>query len=191
MSQKVPFLNPDPLKWWNRLESIARFWIDGEDSWALLDSGSTITAVTPEFVDVCFFDVGPLSDLPDGTQGINGFNRVFSWSLGYLIIRVQVEGVWGYNKDQVTLVILDSTGFWSWVPVTLGTPSSNWIIYVIKESEINELSVSMNGSRIAQLLACWQAELSIQRETVINQAVDPNDLNEVVKTTKREEVDAF
>ena len=62
---------------------------------------------------------------------------------------------------------------------------------MIKESEIDELSVSLNGLRIAQLLAYWQAGLSIQKETVTNQAVDPADLNEVVKTTKKEEVDTF
>ena len=87
-----------------------RVWIDGEDSWALLDSGSTINALTPEFVDVRSLDVGPLSNL---SNGINGFRGVFSWPLGYIIIRVQVEGVWGYNEDQVTLVIPDSTGFGS------------------------------------------------------------------------------
>ena len=63
------------------------------DSWALLDSGSTINAVTPEFIEVHSLDVGPLSDLADGTLGINGFGGVFSQPLGYIIIRVQVEGV--------------------------------------------------------------------------------------------------
>ena len=59
--------------------------------------------------------------------------------LGYIIIRVQVEGVWGYDKDQVALVIPDSTIFGSQVPVTLGTPTINQIINMIKESEIDEL----------------------------------------------------
>ena len=62
---------------------------------------------------------------------------------------------------------------------------------MIKENEIDELSVSLNGSRIAQLLANQWAELSIQKETVANQSVDPTNLNEVVKTTKKEEVDTF
>ena len=127
----------------------------------------------------------------DGTLGIYWFGRVFCWPLGYIIIRVQVEGVLGYNEDQVALVILDSTGFGSQVLVSLGTSTIKQIINRIKESEINELSVSLNGSRIAQLLACQWAELLIQRKTVTNQAVDPTDLNEVVKSTKKEEVDAF
>ena len=188
---KVPFLTPDPLNQWSGPESIARVWIDGEDAWALLDSGSTINAVTLECVDVCSLDVGPLSNLSDGTLGINGFSRVFSWPLGYVIIRVQKEGVKGYDEDQVALVIPDSTGFGSWIPVTLGTPTINQIINMIKESEIDELLVSLNGSRIAWLLACWQAELVIWKETVANQAVDPNNLNEAVKTTEKKEVAAF
>ena len=81
--------------------------------------------MTPEFVDVCSLDVDPLSNLSDGTLGINGFRGVFSWPLGYVIIRVQVEGVWGYDEDQVALVITDSTGFESQVLVTLGTPTIN------------------------------------------------------------------
>ena len=40
-------------------------------------------------------------------------------------------------------------------------------------------------------MACQQAGLSIQRETVANQTVDLTDLNEAVKITKEEEVDAF
>ena len=86
-----------------------------------------------------------LSDLSDGTLGINDFRGVFSWPLGYVIIRVQVEGVWGYEEDQVALVVPDSTGFGYWVPVTLGMPNINQIISVIKESETDELSVSLNG----------------------------------------------
>ena len=46
MSQKVPFLNPDPLTWWSGPENIAQVRIDGESNWALLDSGSTINDVT-------------------------------------------------------------------------------------------------------------------------------------------------
>ena len=119
-----------------------------------MDSGSTINAVNQEFIEVHSLDVCPFSDLSNGTLGINGFRGVISWSLGYVIIRVQVEGVLGYDEDQVALVIPDSTGFGSQIPVTLGIPTINWIINMIKESEIDELLVSLNGSRMVQLLAC-------------------------------------
>ena len=75
----------------------------------------------------------------DSALGINDFWGIFSWPLGYVIIRVQVEGVQGYNEEQVALVVLDSTVFGSQVPVTLGTPTIKQIINVIKESQIDEL----------------------------------------------------
>ena len=78
----VPFLNPNPLTWWNGPENIARVKIDGENSWVLFDSGLTINVVTPGFTEAHSLDVGPLSDLMDGTLGINGFGGVFSWALG-------------------------------------------------------------------------------------------------------------
>ena len=81
--------------------------------------------MTLEFVKACSLDVGPLSDLVDSTLKINGFGGLFSQPLGYVIIRVQVEGVKGYDKDQVALFIPDSTAFGSRVLVTLGTPTIN------------------------------------------------------------------
>ena len=102
MFQKFPFLNPDPFTQWSGPRNIARVQIDGESTWALLNSGSTINAVTPRFDGGSFFGCWPLlDDLMDGTQGINGFWGVFSQPLGYIIVRLQMEGVWGYNEDQV------------------------------------------------------------------------------------------
>ena len=118
------------------------------------------------------------------------FGEYFSQPLGYIIVRVQVEGVWDYDEDQVALAIPDSTVLGSWVTVTLGTPTK-WIINVIKESKINELLVSLHGSGMAPLLACWLAELLVKEEVAMHQTVDQTDLKEVVKTIKREEVDAF
>ena len=50
MSWKTPFLNPDLLTHWSGPENIAWVKIDDEGSWVLLDSGSTINAVTLEFI---------------------------------------------------------------------------------------------------------------------------------------------
>ena len=85
-------MNPNPLTHWSGPENIAWVRIDDKSSWALLDSGSTINAVTPEFIEAYSLDAGHLSDLVKGTLGINGFGGVFSQPLGYVIIRVQVEG---------------------------------------------------------------------------------------------------
>ena len=134
-SWKYLFLNPNPLTWWSGLKNIARVKIGGESAWALSDSSLTINVVTPEFVGAHSLYVFPLNDLMDDSLGINGFGGVFSWSLGYGIVRVQLEGVQGYDEDQAALVVLDSTVFGSQVPVTLGTPTINWIINMIKKAK--------------------------------------------------------
>ena len=61
--------------------------------------------MTPEFVKASSLDVGSLRDLVDGTLKITGFGGLFSQPLGYVIVRVQVEGVKGYDEEQVALVI--------------------------------------------------------------------------------------
>ena len=81
--------------------------------------------VTLEFFKACLLDVGPLSNLVDGTLKINGFGGLFSQPLGYVIMRVQVEGVKGYNEDHIALVVPDLTTFGVRVLVTLGTPTIN------------------------------------------------------------------
>ena len=55
----------------------------------------------PRVHEACCLDISPLSNLVDGTLNMNCFDRLFSRPLGYIIIRVQVEWVWGYNEDQV------------------------------------------------------------------------------------------
>ena len=92
MSGKAPFLTPDPLTHWSGSENMAWVKINDVGSWVLLESGSTINAVTPRFVKACSLDVGSLSDLVDSTLKINGFGGLFSQPLGYVIIRVLVKG---------------------------------------------------------------------------------------------------
>ena len=190
MSLKAPFLDPNPLTQLSGPENIAWDKIDGKSSWALWDSGLTTNAMTSGFVEACSLDIGALSDLDNGILCINGFWEVWCWPLGCIIIRIQVEGVQEYD-DQVALVVPDSTIFRSWELVTLGTPTINWIINMMKESKINDLLASLNGLRMAWLLACWLAELSIQGEATMHQTVETTNLKEAVKMTKNEEIDAF
>ena len=71
------------------------------------------------------------------------------------------------GQDQSALVIPDSTAFGMRVPVTLSTPTINKIVSVIKESEIDELFISLSGLRIYHLLArCWAAA-SLKDDTTV------------------------
>ena len=61
-----------------------------------------------------------------------------------------------------------SNHFGSRVLLTLGTLTINQIINMIKESEIDELSVSLNRSRISYVLASHQANISVDNEKAAN-----------------------
>ena len=52
-----------------------------------------------------------------------GLGNVLTQPLGYIIVQVQVDGVQGYDEDQIALVILDLVNFAVRVPVILGTPT--------------------------------------------------------------------
>ena len=173
---------------WSGPENIAWVKVDDEGSWAFLDSDSTINAVLWSSSKLFFGwgSPGQPSRLYSEDKWVWGF--VF---LTYVIIRVQVEGEKGYDEDQITLVILDMTAFGSRVLATLGTPTINQIVNVIKDSEIDELSVSLNGSRISCLLAGHQVELSLKNNITARSIPDLTNINEAVKMMKQEEIEAF
>ena len=50
---------------------------------------------------------------------------------------VQIDGISGYNEDQVALMAHSSTKFAHHVPIILGTPTMDWAIKTLKESEID------------------------------------------------------
>ena len=73
------------------------------------------------------------------------------------------EGLWwrscGLGHSRSNQVWLLGAGYFGY--------TINQIMNMIKDSEIDELSVSLNRLRISYLLACHQAKLSIKRETAI------------------------
>ena len=40
-----------------------------------------------------------------------GLGNAYTQPLGYIIIQVQVDGVWGYDEDQIALVVPDELKF--------------------------------------------------------------------------------
>ena len=72
--------------------------------------------------------------------------------LGYVIMRVQIDGISGYNEDQVVLIAQSSADFTHKVPNILGTPTTNWVIATLKESEIDQLATPWACIRKSMLL---------------------------------------
>ena len=102
-----------------------------------------------------------------------GLGGMCTHPLGYIIIRVQVEGVEGYDKDQVALVIPDLSEFASRVPVILGTLMIRRVINVMKESELDELANPWINAQVTYFIASHRANTSLADEKVTNQPMNP------------------
>ena len=85
-----------------------------------------------------------------------GLGNAYTRPLGYMVIRVQVDGVWGYDEDQIALVILDFSNFATRVPIILGTPTIGRVVNVMREAEMDALAMPWANARAAHLLAVWR-----------------------------------
>ena len=82
-----------------------------------------------------------------------GLGNAYTRPLGYMVIQVQVDGVQGYDEDQIALIILDHSSFATRVPVILGTPTFGRVVNVMREVEMDALATPWGNARAAQLLA--------------------------------------
>ena len=63
-----------------------------------------------------------------------------------------MDGVQGYDEDQIALVILDLSNFVARVPIILGTPMISCIMNMTKEEEIDALVKPWVNTQVAYLL---------------------------------------
>ena len=89
---------------------------------ALLDNGAQTNIIMPRYVSNHSLQVGLITDLVGSKVACMGLGNAYTRPLSYIVIWVQVDGVRGYDKDKIALVILDLSNFVAQVPVILGTP---------------------------------------------------------------------
>ena len=82
-----------------------------------------------------------------------GLGNAYTRPLGYIVIWVQVDRVWGYDEDQIALIIPDFSNIVVRVPVILGTPTIGRVVNVMREMEVDALATLWANVRVAHLLA--------------------------------------
>ena len=120
---------------------------------ALLDNGAQGNTITLRYVKEHSLPVGPITDLIGSKVTCVGLGNAYTKPLGYVIIQVQVDGVWGYDEDQIALIIPDFSNFAVRVPVILGTPTIGRVVNVMREAEMDALATPWANARAAHLLA--------------------------------------
>ena len=110
---------------------------------ALLDNGAQVNTIMLRYISEHSLQVGPITDLMGSKVACMGLGNAYTRQLGYVVIWVQVDGVWGYNEDQIALVILDFSNFATRVPVILGMPTIGRVVNVMREAEMDALVTAM------------------------------------------------
>ena len=135
------------------MENIAKVRINGESCMALLDNSVQVNTITPRYVKEHSLPVGPITDLMGSKVTCIGLDNAYTRLLGYIVIRVQMDRVQGYNEDQIALIILDFSNFAMQVPIILGTPTIGQVVNVMREVEMDTLVTPWVNARAAHLLA--------------------------------------
>ena len=86
----------------------------------------------PECVVALGLQMGPLMDLWEGGITINQPFNYKGRPIGYVIMGVQIDGISGYDEDQVALIACHSAEFAHHVPIILGTPTMARVIATLK-----------------------------------------------------------
>ena len=134
--------------------------------------------------------MGPITDLLGTKVTCIGLGNAYTRLLDYFVIRVEVDGVQGYDKDQTVLVIPDVSNFTARVPVILGTPTISHIGNMMKEKEINALVMPWVNARVAHLLLVHRMT-AVKVGDGIAEECSPDDHDQVMFTQNVETIEAF
>ena len=187
---QTPFLNPDPFQQWYGIENVAKVKINGESCLALLDNGAQVNTIMPRYVNEHSLQVGPITNLMGSKVTCVGLGNAYTRPLGYVVIQVQVDGVWGYDEDQIALVIPDFSNFATRVPIILGTPTIGRVVNVMKEAEMDALAMPWANARAAHLLAI-QRMTPVEVENGQEEGYNTEEDSPLMYTKKAETLEPF
>ena len=147
------FLNDGPTACWIGPKTLVNIVVEGREVTILTDSSSQVNIVTPAYVKHHKFPILPLEELVDHQVNLVGLGGGHTSPLGFIILWVHMLEVARYNEDVVFLIVPDESEFLRCVPLVLGTCTLCRIINVIRESEINRLSVPWVMTQTSCLLS--------------------------------------
>ena len=188
-TSQTPFLNLDPFQRWYGIENVAQVKINGESCMTLLDNGTQVNTIMPRYVKEHYLQVGSITDLMVSKVTCVGLGNAYTRLLGYVVIRVQVDGVWGYDEDQIALVIPDFSNFATRVPIILGTPIGQ-DVNVMREAEMDALATPWANARAAHILAV-QRMMPVEVGKSQEEEYDVNKDSPLMYTQKVEMLEPF
>ena len=170
--------------------------IDGVKTTCLINNGARMNLVTPEFVKARGLGVGSIQDLNDhnGHISLSDLGGSVTEPLGNVVIQVQIPYMLSYDKDQVALVVSDSSHFITRCLVIQGTPTIIQAIRVMKESELENAPEAWQSARYSHEYTNYMVQMDLGDYGVTmptNTGLDPTDLDEIVSLKNKITIPAF
>ena len=157
----------------------------------LLDTGANVNMITLECVVALGLQMGPLTDFHEGGITIDQPFNYEGRPIGYIIMSVQIDGISGYNEDQVVLMAHSSAEFVHHVPIILGTPTTDQAIVTLKESEIDRLATLWACVRKSTLLLAATTQVTAIRADVAMKPINVTGYEEPICLLTAEVVEPF
>ena len=157
---------------------------------ALLDNSAQVNTIILRYVHEHSLEVGPITDLMGSKVACVGLGNAYRRPLGYVVIQVQVDGVQGYDEDQIALVILDFSKFAARGPVILRMPTIGQVVNVMKEAEMDALAMPLANVRAAHILSVHRM-MTIGVGNGQEEKFDVIDYDPLMYTQKAETIEPF
>ena len=167
----------------------------------LVDNGARVNSVMPAYVHQHNLGMHPISELdhslnPYGDHiPLVGLGGGQAEPLGFTLMRFQIEGMPHYDEHQVLFVLDDPSTFSVRIPVILGTPTINWVVQTMKETEMHNAPMEWQMARVTyewvQGFQFCRASLGERLKSLTNTAEDPLDLDEKVLLTDKCAIPGF
>ena len=157
---------------------------------APLENGAQINTIMPRYLSDHALQVGPITNLMGSKVACMGLGNAYTRPLGYVVIQVQVDGVQGYDEDQIALVIPDLSNFVAQVLVILRTPTISHVINMMKEAEVDTLVTLWVNARVAHLLLVHRMT-TVEVGDGLKKELGPDSYDQLMYTQNAETIEPF
>ena len=157
---------------------------------ALLEDGAQINTIMLRYASDHLLQVEPITNLIGTKVACIELGNTYTRLSGYIVIRVQVYRVQGYDEDQIALVILDLSNFTAQIPVILGTPAISQVVNLMKEAEVDALVMPWANDRVAHLLLVHRMTI-MEVVDGLEEEPNPDGYDQLMYTQNVETIEPF
>ena len=165
LRQRDLYHNPDPLGRLVGEANESKLIVEGQETRALLDSGSQLSSISWTWVKKLNLEPKQLQSILR-IEGSGGLEVPY---LGYVDVQLKLPEVKAFNHD-VLLLIVPNSAHMQYTPITLGTLHIDMAIKLATKKELRNLNKQWQRSLIAMRLSMKGAQvMDVEEAQIVSQ----------------------